>query len=783
MEVFKCSITECFQRGLNCCKCTTPPGFYCENHKGIHSGHSTLSQIPESYVSYAELKILHLDDICSSGQKYLFPSGTSQYSLFKYEIVPKKLPEDYQEFFHKAIWHFIQNLRTIPRDKSEHVLIEEKKLFKTLQKKVLNFSYQIGSVNSLFIATYNKRDDSVLNMLLQFIDDNKGYMFLNDYSGFMGLGKKFIDEEKENFHNLVRQGSCGIEKMIELFRECFKNFVLGKAGFEEKMKDIREGLFEMDKRIREEGEKEIFKLLSSSFNNKEFVQFVFYQDRQFSGFKNQIFKPDWFPCENLLLIKEKILISDTQQLSPGSYISLMVFTESKKSFLLSISDFSVSRLLVFEETNLIIASGISSDSLVLIQNYPKQLYFFSYDGKNISPDSSKNFTTETTYNIISIAYMNWKDSVLFITTENDLREKYINNDLYPRKIEFKLEYEDKLLDVQVKTSKRMIFLRTSIYFVILDDSFSEIFRFKSLGSFIDIFDDYHSLNVLFVGFYNEKIRSLEIVLSEDQQKKFGFKLEEDNMLKKTLSSLINYFKKSVQDDNANSHYNEFDEFTLHPLSVLTPDSVSVQKSIPESKSFWCNPLTDNNSLASIKQVLPIQKPDPTKININPFEARKILPEKAFFEGHCRICGEEYEENVKTCQKVHYCNEICEYEGACSTFGKNHCQIELPKNVLRHSGPHKCSSEFHSCFQKCPVKDCIVYCTRKIGHKGIHKCEIHFSLNGVSCNNECFNANHKHFVECECKDVKSPWHCANENMDMVECEEFWKKYNWEALLKF
>lgn len=780
MDLFRCIEPGCTQRGIYYCKCAIPPYFFCEEHVRDHSAHPTKTNLPDSFVSHAEPKILNLADICSTYQSYIFPTSTSKPYIFKYELSPILLPEEYKEYFKKLFWFFITKLSEIPRNKLDEVKNEEIKLYNTLQKNIMNIKFSTGEIHSLVVKKFDDTDDKMLKVSYEFIKDSLGSSLRDEYTPLFKSTKK-INEIFNEIQTETRQGESSLEKFMSLFKKKLSNFVVNENLFAQQLEDLKKRLVEEAKSAQEDWGKKVFEYLMEMIVNKDFLQFVFYRAAQFDGFKKQVFEPEWIACGNLLLMKEDIELCCVEQLLSDSYISLLKFKDSKKTALINISnnDLSSTLILIKDCTNLIIPSGISEFSLILIQNHPRVLYYYTLTDTDLREDTSKRFASETNYDITSAAYLSWKDTIVFITSSNELIAKNICNSSNPEKIQLALESDEKLIDIQSKNSKKLVFLRTSIYYYIFDESFKELLRFKALGVNVSVFDGYCDSRLLFVSIYDGKIYSWEIILPEDLIKRLSIKLEEPNILGRTINFTANIFNRRVTVERK-SVYKELVNEVLPPLEIKVVKSGDSSKSITLTNNYW--------SLVP-KPILLQQPSHPTqaalihdhgKISINPFQNRKPLPlSSSLTIAHCKVCGEKFSSNTNICENKHYCTKLCEVPGMCSKFGRNYCNVELTKNSSHNI--HNCCSEFHSCTEKCPVKDCFVYCSRRIGHKGPHKCSVHYGLGGRSCNNECFNANHKHYVECKCGVVKRENHCESENMDVFEfgCEEFWKSHGWEG----
>lgn len=782
MDLFKCNEPRCTLRGIHFCKCASPPYFLCENHVGSHTNHLQKTSLPDTYVSHAELKILNLNDLCSTYQNYLFPTSTSDPYIFKCELSPIVLPDRYKEYFKELIWYFINRIRDIPRNESERILREEMKLLKTLQKKVMNLKIELGTVRQMSINKFNDIDDRMLKISFDFIKDSLGSSLKDEHSPLFSKTKKIIESFNE-IQTCLREGESNLKILMNLLKEKLSDYVINENLHLRQLEILRKKVEEEVKRAKEEWEKQIFEYLMKAVIDKEFLQFVFFRAANFDGFKEQVFKPEWVACENLLLIKEDIELCCIEQLYLDSYISLLKFKDSKMTGLISISsnNLSISLLKMFNDTNIIIPSGISELSLILIQNYPRTLFYYMLTDNNLREDTSKRFVTETNFDITSAAYLSWKDTIVLITSSNEIIAKNISNNSNPEKIQVDLAHKEQLLDIQSKSSKKLIFLRTSIYYIIFDDCFRELFRFKALGINVSVFDEYTSSRLLFVSIYEGKVRSWEIHLSEDQRRRLSINLEQPNLLSKSLLSLTSrLLNRRVSTAEEDSVYSKFVETTLPPLEIRSHPN-DPNKSIILTDNYWSlSPSLINNPQQVSNNIRVIEIQEHGKLSINPFQSRKPPPLSSNLTiAHCRDCGERFPNNANICENKHFCAKLCEIEGMCSKYGRNYCCVETGRSSSHTV--HNCSSKFHSCPVKCPVKDCIVYCSRKVGHGGLHKCDVHYGPNGKSCNNECFGVDHKHFVECRCGPVRGVNHSETENMDLFEsgCEEFWKSHGWEG----
>lgn len=165
--------------------------------------------------------------------------------------------------------------------------------------------------------------------------------------------------------------------------------------------------------------------------------------------------------------------------------------------------------------------------------------------------------------------------------------------------------------------------------------------------------------------------------------------------------------------------------------------------------------------------------------------------------------------------------------------KNKCSLIIPAGQLTHNKDHICTAPLnnHKCKEQCP--DCMAFCTKLVGHSGLHGSTIHRNkekcyyistknvlnrevedLNQVLttgkfkpgdsscpelCDTECIRngRGHAHPIKCEgaanCLEVTHKGYARHskkaissggkaqtqQEFDLVECKTFWRISGWEA----
>lgn len=804
MELYICYHANCALRGFYICKCKDPPIFVCENHKSGHSHHNP-TIIPNTYYSDGRMSTTKVEDVLFTTQQYLCASSTDQFGLFKYELVEIRLPDDYKESIKKLISHLTHQIRNTHRGKDDQIKLNVSYFFSSLPKIIMNYTYkldnEVSTIMGFFNTMYSRIADDAAEFLNQIIDELVSNGLLKMDSRTLGIITDTLEGQRKKLWDQIIIGDYSIESIVEKFKSNFKKFAIKEAEFDNFTSRIREDLENREIKIRNTIREEIFSYLNEKIINGSYLQFIFYQSIGIPNLKTQqIYKPEWFAIENKLLKNEPVLISNIIQTGIGVYSFLITFKDSEQSILTELRDSKLTYIITFNNPNLLLLPGSSSDKLVVIQNYPRKIFSFQiHEGEAVN-DESQTLVFSTDSMLISAVYITWEDSIIFSTSSNMLVHKAFNqNDEKYQIITLNLDKNEIIQDINVISVKKMILVRTSKSFIILNYLFEEVYRVRAKGRKIESFDELGSNSVFLFSLIGKVIHSCELVISVHHQNEiFKFTHESESSLKKTISSLGKIFRKSIFEKDDENYLKQFNlYFAPIPISNINkvaidgrPEDLLDIQPIKQSYDIEIEEPEIKNQSPKLEKVL-----EPTsqnlqikeKIRLNPFLFDGNRPTYDTIQGKCKLCGKACSPDGFICLEEHPCQSLCFRKGACCKFGKNLCAKKYPSGKDSHEGDHECDSGFHSCGEPCPVEGCSVYCSRKYSHSKFHKCELHFSRNGKSCNNVCFDFNHVHYVKCICADeeeagrFKTRKHCPGLSKDSIGCEEFWEMHNWEKFV--
>jgi hypothetical protein len=775
----------------------------CENHKSDHTNHR-LSEIPGTYLSDGRMNITKIDDVLFNTQNYISCSSFQQFGLFKYEVADVPLPDDYKEGIRKMIHFLIHHLIDTTRGNDERVRSLVADFFNSIPKIIMNFEFNVEKEQEIVLDFFNKMHSRISDDVREYFTDVIQCMvsnsILQEVKTTLGIVTGRLNTQDEKFWNNILIGKFNIDSIIKVFRNRFEQFAVKKEEFQNIISKFEFDLIDREKKITESIKEELFTYFSEKFMNTFYVQFIFYQSISNPNLKTQqVFKPEFFAIENRIFKKESIKITSVIQSSIGIYIFLIVFENSNKSCLVELKDSKLNSILIFHSSSLIILPGSSPEKLLILQNYPRKLYCFQiYDG-SVLGDDNQAFTGQTESNIISAAYMTWEDSIIFCTSSNNLLVKSFDQASEQlTKVDLNLEKNENILEVNVKPSKRMIVVHTSRALIILNYQYKEVYRIKAREKKIEAFDELNSNSVFFFLIVGKLFLSCEIIISlNDQKEIFKFEHEKENRFRFTLKGLKTMFKSPIIDKEDDSYIKQFN---LHfaPMAISHAGAKVIEPRNEEIDEL----LSLNQAFDVSHPVIPQPEPSPVQeriiahhsipvqenIRLNPFLYDEKLPRFDMIQGKCKLCGKSCNSDEFLCHDEHSCQAICLEPGACSKYGKMLCCKKIPAGKDAHEGKHECESKFHSCGEACPVDECSIYCVRKYNHSNLHKCDIHVSKNGKSCNNVCFDRNHFHYIKCICSQVneqackmRSIKHCHEQNKDIVGCEDYWEFHKWEKFI--
>ena len=803
MELYICYQANCALRGFYICKCKDPQIYVCENHKSSHASHNP-TIIPNTYYSDGRMSTTKIEDVLFTTQQYLCTSSTVQFGLFKYELVEIRLPEDYKESIKKLISHLTNQIQNTQRGKDDQIKLNVSQFFASLPKISMNYSYKLekeaSAIMRYYDSMYSRIADDATDFFNQTIDELISNGFLKADSRTLGIVTDTLEGQRKKLWDQIIIGNYSNESILEKFKSNFKKFSTKEVEFENITTKIKQDLETREDKIRSSIKEEIFSYLNEKIINGSYLQFIFYQSIGIPNLKTQIYKPEWFAIENKLLKNEPVSISNIIQTDIGVYSFLLTFEDSEKSILTELRDSKLTYIITFNNSKLLLLPGSNLEKLVIIQNYPRKIFSFQICEGEAVNDESQTLVSSTDSMLISAAYISWEDSIILLTSSNTLVHKSFNqSDEKYKLINLSIDKNEIIQDVNVKTLKKMILVRTSKSFIILNSLFEEVYRVRARGRRIELFDEIGSNSIFLYSLIGKVIHSCELVISlQHQSEIFKFTHNQESMLKKTISNIGKIFRKSIFEKDEDNYLKQFNlHFAPMPISNINkisiecrPEDILDIQPIKQSNDINNEePEINNPSLKLEKlhepssQNLQINE----KIRLNPFLFDGNRPTYDTIQGKCKLCGKACSLDGFICIDEHPCQSLCFKKGACCKFGKNLCSKKYPSGKDSHEGDHECDSGFHSCGEPCPVESCSVYCSRKYNHSKLHKCELHFSRNGKSCNNECFDNNHVHYVKCICADeeeaarFKTRKHCPGLSKDSIGCEEFWEMNHWEKFV--
>jgi hypothetical protein len=831
MEDLKCLGENCYSEDLKVCYCRFPPAFVCDDHKSIHMkeiGNHEFESLPESFCRPVKHKVLHINDDFYESQKYFISPGTDIMNYFKLETSEIDLPLDYCKNFDEMTNIFVSEVLKIPRGETK--LIQDRCILyiNAIKYVVANINIDnnkfVSDLSFIFDSMHSKIETELNELLNVMIDHLLTDKVMKFKAGWFGT--KSVENIKLEFFASIMLKARTLEDILGNFFSFFKDFLPPQDFLIKYINNFENSYNQSLEYNTNQTTKKIFDYASSCYKNLKYYKLAIYKPTASSQkILESTIKPEWIEVYNVLVKLEPIELLQSIEITPNNILVVLSFKTSSIYHFVCISEYFGTFIKEYVSQELFLASGSLPQSLIIIENYPRRCTKARIDESKLIEENEIHLDIENYFTIKSAIYIDNIKSILFATNNNQLFIQNIKNGSSKKKIGVNFHQQERVANLKYKNSKNLILVRTTNYLYFFNHEIEEIFKFQTNGMDVELAD---TENCVF--FYTISIKSIDywpIAITKDDLKKLSVKprktenfsfiasklvktigviMAGDTSKKDIYSHLINKFSP-LNIKPSGELINTVVEINQRPLSqtILKPDKNTQRMNSSLIEEFEKLHETSANAaktpgIGSIPPRIPIEEfklevSNKTNI-IPPNQASKSdIPNDGLSHDKCDLCGQlafyHFPDDFKLCENSHNCRSICEKEGICSNTGKLNCCKIIPEGKKSHEGPHLCEKEksSHSCDAKCPMPNCVSYCYRTFGHKGLHKNDFHQNLNeDEGCSEFCFARTHKHFIDCKggqnCGEIKYPGivkHCRKRiGTDKCSCDTFWGLYNWENI---
>lgn len=816
MESPKCFYQNCRTFPELVCNCKFPPIISCQDHIRTHRTERTthmVEKIPANHnLDLRQTEILIRDELYTS-QKYFLTPGTEILNYFKFEVSHIALPSDYKNSLNSITKLFVEKIHKIRRGNDEKIKSKCVKYVKAFLKIVRNGEINIKELENLIVVEFNemhsKTQSAINDKLIEMIEKLRNDKIMLEKHGI--IFKTQISEVREKFFEEIMMKAFTLEEILKTFLRIFEKFLPRHEFLINYLSPFEDAYKESLTEISIAYKKIMYDKVKRFYKDFKYMRVAIYRPAVTQSRSEGYVTPEWVIIFNMLLRSEEVQIYQTIEISPQHILILLKLVNQKSSYLLLINHYQGTFLREYFGNDLVLASGSSLYSIILIQNYPRKCFKIGIDSDVIFDIEDISLKIETHHVVTSAVYLSKSNQIICITSSGEIFVQNIGK-INMLKPVFYLHPSEKVISAKFNLRKDVLVLRTTFYIWVLNREFKVLYRFFSSGEPIELTDN--SKDCLF--FYcirNRKIVYWALPFSEEDLKMIDKKDNvEPGFLQTIQVKVINSLRGRVAEEPARKKdaYYEYVTKLFWPIHIQPEGEIVIGELNEEVK----NPLNIDQNIIGIQEKIPIREQilikgeekiteegtiteeekkgfekNPAEIKVKPakldekaiifeelknpeilrkpdqlVEEKKKFPipiqekvpmqipfiaEVKVFSKYCRLCPSLSLPTSDLCDSTHPCKVICSKSGTCTNTGKLACASEIPIGKISHEGPHECTAGFHSCTARCPMPDCKVYCSKSFQHKGLHKNSMHQSSTGLeTCNDFCFARTHKHLLPCK-----------------------------------
>ena len=573
MEEIKCFVEHCSEELELICKCQYPPVYLCKMHKAQHlnqNGLHAIEKLQENHRVNLEAKALSLNDPIMTSQHYFIAPGTTIMNIFKFEISEIPLPKDYKATLNSMAQVLTGEILKVPRGETGKLKGECDAFVYSIKKIVSNMlleSYKLSKdICVIFNEMHSKFETETNRLLNEMIDSLLNDKIMKGTSGI--IFKDTVEKSKQIFFSEIMLGEKSLEKIISKFLSCFDKFLPPQEFIIKYLSDFEARYKGYEKSVEIEYEKKLYKHIQSCYKQAKYQRVAIYKPAPMSEQYIQELRPEWIIVYNVLMKSEVIIVKQTVEIAENQILVLLYMSSLKMYDLVLITEYSARFIKRFNADELILASGSSLNSIIVIQNYPRKCYKLTLEGTILIEQSELNLTFETHYMILSALYIDEKKQIIFNTSNNYLYVKSLANDYDPQSIALPMNSKEQLISLKYKETRKLIIIRTTNYIHIYNSDFEELYRFRSNGQNFEISEVKTSNCIYFYTVQGKRLKFWTINFTPNDVKKLNYRLGESQGIFSTMSNILkNAFKSITAEENLDTKI-PLSRFSLNHASIL-----------------------------------------------------------------------------------------------------------------------------------------------------------------------------------------------------------------------